>query len=114
MSRRARRRQRRLSPLSWLLIGLSALMLPLVVAAGLGAAWVLHMYDAAPALEKLRPLRQDAVSTLYAADGSRLGVIHFGTEREPVPANRISPKLKQATVAIEDKNFYTEGGIDPR
>jgi penicillin-binding protein 1A len=114
MSRRARRRQRHLSPLSWVLIGLSALMLPIVVAAAVGAAWVLHVYDAAPALDKLHPLKQDAVSTLYAADGSRLGAIHFGTEREPVRSDRIAPALKQATVAIEDRDFYSEGGIDPR
>jgi penicillin-binding protein 1A len=113
MSRAVRRRQRRGSPLGWLLFGFFALVLP-VAAAGVGAAWVLRIYDTAPALDELRPLRQAAVSTVYAADGSRLGVIHFDTTREPVPGYRIAPALKRATVAIEDKNFYSEGGIDPQ
>jgi penicillin-binding protein 1A len=95
------------------LIGLFALVLVAVSAAGLGAAWVLGVYHSAPALDELRPLRQHAVSTVYAADGSRLGIIHFDTVREPVPGNRVAPALKQATVAIEDKNFYREGGVDP-
>ncbi len=35
-------------------------------------------------------------------------------QRIPVPSNQISPYVKNATVAIEDKNFYTEGAIDIR
>ena len=34
--------------------------------------------------------------------------------RDPVPGHRIAPAVKQATVAIEDRNFYREGGIDPQ
>jgi penicillin-binding protein 1A len=113
MSRQARRRQRRRSPARWLLIGCFAIVLPVAAAAGVGATWVLRVYDSAPALDALRPLRQSAVSTVYAADGSRLGDIHFDTVRDPVPGKRISPLVKQATVAIEDKDFYREGGIDP-
>jgi penicillin-binding protein 1A len=114
MSRRARRRHRHTSPLTWLLIGFLALVLTAVAAAGVGAVWVLGVYNSAPALDRLRPLSQVAVSTVYAADGSRLGDIHFDTVRDPVVSNRIAPALKQATVAIEDRNFYSEGGIDPR
>jgi penicillin-binding protein 1A len=114
MSRRARRRQRRTSPTKWLLIGSCALVLPAAAAAGFGATWVLRVYDSAPALDALRPQRQSTVSTVYAADGSRLGTIHFDTVRDPVPGRHISPLLKQATVAIEDRNFYSEGGIDPQ
>jgi penicillin-binding protein 1A len=33
-------------------------------------------------------------------------------KRIPVPFNQISPYMKEATVAIEDKNFYHEGGVD--
>ncbi len=35
-------------------------------------------------------------------------------KRMPVPSNQISPYMKEATVAIEDKGFYTEGAIDIR
>jgi penicillin-binding protein 1A len=96
------------------LVGCFALVLPALAAAGVGAMWVLRVYDSAPALDALRPLSQSDVSTVYTADGSRLGAIHFDTVRDPVPGKRIAPAVKQATVAIEDRNFYSEGGIDPQ
>jgi penicillin-binding protein 1A len=92
---------------------LGALVVLGVTAATAGAAWVIGIYDSAPQIGRLRPLAQDTVSTVYAADGSRLGVIHFGTIRDPVPGRRIAPVLEHATVAIEDRRFYSEGGIDP-
>lgn len=33
-------------------------------------------------------------------------------KRVPVPSNQISPYMKQAIVAVEDKNFYGERGFD--
>ena len=33
-------------------------------------------------------------------------------KRVPVPSNQISPYAKQAIVAVEDKNFYSERGFD--
>jgi membrane peptidoglycan carboxypeptidase len=35
-------------------------------------------------------------------------------KRVPVQSNQISPYMKDATVAIEDKNFYKEGAFDVR
>lgn len=35
-------------------------------------------------------------------------------KRIPVAGNQISPYMKEATVAIEDKNFYKEGAFDVR
>src|SRR5579884_117412 len=35
-------------------------------------------------------------------------------KRIPVPSQNISPYMKEATVAIEDKNFYKEGAFDVR
>ncbi|HEY1645422.1 MAG TPA: transglycosylase domain-containing protein [Candidatus Saccharimonadales bacterium] len=37
-----------------------------------------------------------------------------GVKRVPVASNQISPYMKDATVAIEDKNFYKEGAFDVR
>lgn len=37
-----------------------------------------------------------------------------GVKRVPVQSNQISPYMKDATVAIEDKNFYKEGAFDIR
>ena len=35
-------------------------------------------------------------------------------KRTLVPFEDISPDIKNATLSIEDKNFYTHGGIDPQ
>ncbi len=37
-----------------------------------------------------------------------------GIKRVPVQSNQISPYMKEATVAIEDRNFYKEGAFDIR
>jgi 1A family penicillin-binding protein len=48
---------------------------------------------------------------IYARDGSLLYEIHGEVKRTLVNLNDISPNIKNATVAIEDKNFYKEGGV---
>jgi penicillin-binding protein 1A len=50
---------------------------------------------------------------VYAADGSLLGPIPAaGENREPVPLARMGRWVPKATVAIEDRRFYSHGGID--
>ncbi|MGH2921415.1 MAG: transglycosylase domain-containing protein, partial [Gaiellaceae bacterium] len=63
-------------------------------------------------LSKLRPARIGANTFVYAADGSLLGSIPAEKNREPVPLTRISPWMRKATIAIEDRRFYQHGGID--
>src|SRR3954449_7075652 len=108
----ARRRRRRGSRLKWLVLIAAMLVVLAAAGAGSGGIWALRIYNSAPALSHLPPRKQSRVTTIYAADGSQLGVIHSGTIREPVAGERITPWLKDATVAIEDKNFFKEGGID--
>jgi penicillin-binding protein 1A len=98
--------------LKWLAFVAGVFVVLVASAAGAGALWALRIYNSAPALSQLHPRKQARVTKVYAADGSELGVIHSDTIREPVAGNRITPWLKDATVAIEDKNFFTEGGID--
>src|SRR4051794_27490753 len=112
MSSMARRRSRRGSRLKWLVLIPAVLVVLAAAGAGSGGMWALRIYNSAPALSHLPPRKQSRVTTIYAADGSQLGVIHSGTIREPVTEDRITPWLKDATVAIEDKNFFKEGGID--
>jgi len=40
--------------------------------------------------------------------------IHDKVRRTVVPLNKISRNLRNATVAIEDENFYSHGGIQPK
>ena len=48
---------------------------------------------------------------IFARDGSLLYEIHGEYKRTLVNLDQISPFLKNATVAIEDKDFYKHGGI---
>jgi penicillin-binding protein 1A len=115
MTQRARRRRRRLRDSGRKKI-LLALGLPLAligIGAVAGAVWLLSIYDSAPSLASLRPITNGTVSKVYAADGSLLGVIHSDKIRQPIASDRIPEDLKNATVAIEDRRFYSHGGIDP-
>ncbi|HET7856112.1 MAG TPA: transglycosylase domain-containing protein, partial [Gaiellaceae bacterium] len=63
-------------------------------------------------LERLKPARIGENTFVYAADGSLLGSIPAERNREPVSLNEISPWMRKATIAIEDRRFYQHGGID--
>src|SRR4051812_17914676 len=114
MSARSRRRHRRTSrkrnPFLVVLLVLGSIV---ALGAAIGVAWLGSVYNSAPSLASLRPITKGAVSKVYAADGSLLGVIHSDKIRQPIASARIPEDLKDATVAIEDRRFYSHGGIDP-
>jgi penicillin-binding protein 1A len=52
---------------------------------------------------------------IYAGDGHTVLAILRGSQaRIVVPTNAISPRIKEAIVAIEDKRFYEHNGVDLR
>jgi penicillin-binding protein 1A len=51
-------------------------------------------------------------SVLLASDGSRLGLLGASGDRVPVTLDRISPVMRKAIVAVEDRRFYENNGID--
>jgi penicillin-binding protein 1A len=114
MSARSRRRHRRTSrkrnPFLVTLFVLGSIGALGVLGFGL---WLVSVYDSAPSLASLRPITNGTISKVYAADGSLLGVIHSDKIRQPISSAQIPQDLKDATVAIEDKRFYSHGGIDP-
>ncbi len=112
----SRRRQRRLHGASWkkkLLLGTAIFAGLLVIAGGVAASWAIKVYDSAPPLSSLKPVQKGRSSAIYAADGSLIGFIPSSNIRQPVPSRALPQLLKDATIAIEDKNFYHHGGIDP-
>src|SRR3954447_1449586 len=115
MTQRARRRRRRLreSGRKKILLGLGLPLAMVGVATAAGLAWVISVYDSAPSLASLEPITKGAVSKVYASDGSLIGVIHSDKIRQPVGSAKIPDDLKNATVAIEDRRFYSHGGVDP-
>ncbi len=53
-------------------------------------------------------------STVLSADGSVLALFHGTEDRVIVPLNQISVNLRQAVVAAEDRNFYSNSGVSLR
>ncbi|MCL4354964.1 transglycosylase domain-containing protein, partial [Patescibacteria group bacterium] len=59
--------------------------------------------------------QQSAQSTLiYDRNGKLLFKIYREKDQIFVPLNTIPKQMQQATIAIEDRNFYTHGAIDLR
>lgn len=63
------------------------------------------------ATEAVDPLGE--TSFVYAADGLYLGAINHDYYRQRVSLDEMSPWVKQATLAIEDRRFYDHRGVDP-
>ena len=68
-------------------------------------------------IPQLDPAKQhtQANTYVYAADGHTvLSILRGSQARIVVPSDKISPWLKHAIVAIEDKRFYEHRGVDVR
>ena len=76
------------------------------------ASWAINVYNEAPPLSSLKPVQQGRSSAIYAADGTLIGFIKSSSIRQPVSSDALPQNLKDATVAIEDKNFYNHGALD--
>ena len=63
-------------------------------------------------LDNLRPVAIGQNTFVYAADDSFLGTIPAEKNRTPVELRTVSPYMRQAILAIEDRRFYAHGGID--
>jgi penicillin-binding protein 1A len=63
-------------------------------------------------LASLKPVSIGENSFVFAADGSVLGAIPAEQNRQPVALDQMSPLLLEATVAIEDRRFYSHRGVD--
>ena len=58
-------------------------------------------------------VRRDGYSSkVYDRNGNALYDIYDQAKRDPVAFNDMPDYLKKATVAVEDKSFYTHSGID--
>jgi penicillin-binding protein 1A len=114
MTQRNRRRQRRRGRARRVLLLAAGAFLALAAIGAAGVvSWVLGVAAKAPPLSACRPIERGGNSTLYAGDGSRLGIIQSEEARTPVALSRIPKTLQNATVAIEDQRFWQHGALDP-
>jgi penicillin-binding protein 1A len=103
---RVRSRRRRNIALLALVLGLAGAA---VVAGTVGGAAALGSNCD---LSSLQRVDVGINSFVYAADGSFLGTIPSEKNRQPVPLRTMSPWIRHATIAIEDRRFYQHGGLD--
>ncbi|MDQ2675953.1 MAG: transglycosylase domain-containing protein, partial [Actinomycetota bacterium] len=115
MSSRARKRHQRSngSPAKKILLGLGVVLVVIGIGAGVAAGWVYDMWNDAGSVDEQKLVGEEgANSKVYAADGSLLGIIDANIIREPVGLKVIPKTLQNATIAIEDENFYEHDGVD--
>ncbi len=114
MATRIRRRRRQPHRHVWhkFAIPIVIVVALLVAAGGIGAAWAIKEYNSGPSLNSLKPVQKGRTSAIYAADGSLIGYIRSSSVRQPIKGSEIPPNLKQATIAIEDKNFWEHDALD--
>ncbi len=82
------------------------------IAALLAVGWVVATADSAPNLSQLSPRHANPPTEIFAADGTPLGYVRTNTVFEYAAPNTIPTRLRQATVAIEDRRFYQHGALD--
>ncbi len=67
-----------------------------------------------PTLDAIQSRQTSQSTKIYDNTGKILLYDVFqGKKRTEVPLDQISPYIKEATISIENKNFYTDGGIEP-
>jgi penicillin-binding protein 1A len=89
-------------------VGALVALLVLVVTGFTGAA----VWMSSCKLSDLTPVNVGANSFVYAADGSVLGSIPAEKNRQPVDLRDMSRWVPRATVAIEDRRFWSHGALD--
>src|SRR3954453_12861424 len=116
MSRRERQRRRRRQHGHPAARGVLIIFMVGVARLGLGllgvVGWVASVAESPPSIDSLKPVNEGSNSVVYAADGERLGFISSLVLRTPVDNAQIPQRVKQATVAIEDRRFYEHKGVD--
>ena len=106
--RRERTRRHRKRFAHVVAVGALVTLLVLVVSGFTGAAVWMSSCD----LSDLRPVNNGENSFVYAADGSLLGSIPAEKNRQPVDLTQMTKWVPQATVAIEDRRFWSHGALD--
>jgi penicillin-binding protein 1A len=114
MATRIRRRRRRPHHTRWHRIAIPVLIVVglIVAAGGVAAAWALNVYNSAPPLASLKPVQKGRTSAIYTAEGKLMGYIHSENVRQPISGSEIPQVMKNATISIEDKNFWQHGALD--
>ena len=88
------------------------ILIPLVTA-GTALASIVYLPLPAPPLPEPKPGIESRITRIFDAAGKEIGLLRKFDTSIPVKASDIPEVLKQAVVSVEDKRFYSHGGIDP-
>ena len=109
---RQRRRRRRGGAARIIILTFAVLVSCAVIGVLSAVGYVVGIANSAPDLSALKPQDPGRISTVLAADGSRLGFIQNDVLRTTITSAQIPQSMKDATVAIEDERFYQHRGVD--
>lgn len=76
-----------------------------------GLGYLAYANATLPTMKELSARDVAESSKLYSRDGTLLYEFHGEYNRTSVDLDRISPYLKNATIAVEDKDFYDHGAV---
>jgi len=95
---------------------LLGILLPLGVLAVVSTVFGMMMAVASdlPSLTAAQQLRHARNSVLYDDRGNKLGILTSNENRILIPYQDIAPMMRFAVIAIEDKRFYNNSGVDLR
>ncbi|MET0823354.1 MAG: transglycosylase domain-containing protein, partial [Solirubrobacterales bacterium] len=94
------------------LLALGVVLALIAAAVGGAVLWVQDIRASAPDIDTLKPAESGANSEIFAADGTSLGYVQSSIIRDPVGLEKMPKVLQNATIAIEDENFWTHSGVD--
>jgi penicillin-binding protein 1A len=98
--------------LRWLVLGgFLVVVLVVVAVVALGGSF-LDLAKGTPALASLEQRIPAQTTMIYDSRGRLIAQLHGAVNRVIVPSSRLPVFLKEATVAVEDKRFYREHGVD--
>lgn len=79
-----------------------------------GAAYIYFKYaKELPDVRVLKDYQPSIITRIYSDQDELIGEFYV-EKRIVIPLEKIPLRLKQATLAVEDSNFYSHWGIDPR
>jgi membrane peptidoglycan carboxypeptidase len=80
----------------------------------IGTGTLLYTYAGElPSLDHLSAQNLPQTTRIYARDGVTLLEERYQQRRTVVPLNEVAWDLRHATIAIEDKDFYNHGAVNP-
>jgi penicillin-binding protein 1C len=85
----------------------------LLIILGLAALFI-YLFKDLPSPTQLSTTAYPVSTQIFDRNGILLYEIYADQNRTPVKLADLPPYIKQATIAIEDKDFYNHRGIDPR